>query len=42
MLNEIIKKNDFNLTLKQKKLFSPPKIKSSNLKGKQYPYDGIL
>jgi hypothetical protein len=42
MLDEIIKKNDFNLALKQKNLYLPPKMKNSNAKGKQYPYDVIL
>jgi hypothetical protein len=42
MFDEIIFLNDYSLTLKQKNLSLPPKIKSSNLERKQYPYEGIL
>jgi hypothetical protein len=42
MLDEIITKKK-NHEFKQKKNLSlPPKNKSSNLEGKQYPYEGIL
>jgi hypothetical protein len=42
MHDEIIKKVDYNLVLNQKNHFLPLKIRNSNLKGKEYPYEGIL
>jgi hypothetical protein len=41
MLDEVIQ-IDSSLAFKQKNLPLPPKVKSSNPKGKQYPYDAIL
>ncbi len=37
-----LSKNDYILALKSKNLFLPPKIRSSNLEGKQYSHEGIL
>jgi hypothetical protein len=42
MLNEIFKKMIPILFSKQKNLSLPLKLKSSNLKGKQYPGEGVF
>jgi hypothetical protein len=42
MFDEIMFLNDYSFVFKQKNLSLPPKIKSSNLERKQYPYEGIL